>query len=214
MASQVPFGDGVSPLAVALAGNSTGNSAVTVADGADVALGATDDAADTNSANAGTMISFLKGTVKLLVDGATIIQLPSKALLSDNSATPNTTQIGACLMVYDGDTWDRERKASTFKDQNGAAVTTTGNSVWTPAANKKIRLMGGQISLSLAGSVAFHDGAANGAVLFRSGVLAANSAVNFDLGQGNVSGTANNALFAVSTVNGAMTGTLYGTEES
>lgn len=49
-------------------GSGGGGGAVTVADGANVALGTTTDAAQTDATQTGTIVAFLKGVVKVLAD--------------------------------------------------------------------------------------------------------------------------------------------------
>lgn len=42
-------------------------------------------------------------------EGATLVdtELPDAAVLADNTANPTTPLVGACLMIWDGATWDR-----------------------------------------------------------------------------------------------------------
>jgi hypothetical protein len=99
----------------------------------------------------------------------------------------------------------------TFKTLKAVTVTTIAT-VWTPATGKKFRLMGGCISLSVAGSVLFEDNTAGNDV-YQSPVLLASTPYNFDLGDGVLSSTINNVLKATASGAATITGTLYGIEE-
>lgn len=86
--------------------------------------------------------------------------------------------------------------------------------VLTPSNGKKYRLLGGMISVSAAASVLFEDNAAGAAnFICRTPKIATDTPFIFDLGQGYVSPTAGNVLKATASAAGAMTGTLYYTEE-
>jgi hypothetical protein len=133
------------------------------------------------------------------------------AALSDALANPTTTQIGAWLLAFDGAQGVRLRTQSKRVDLNAVAAGTIATA-WSPAAGKRVRLMGGVLSVSAAGSLLFEDNAA-GAFVFRTPKLAADSPYNFDLGQGVALGAVNNLLKMTLSVAGSVTGTLYGTEE-
>jgi hypothetical protein len=99
-----------------------------------------------------------------------------------------------------------------FVDMAAIAITTIAT-VWTPASNKKFRLMGGSFSVNAACSVLFEDNAHPGTVI-RTPKLAADTPYAFDLGNGILSAAANNVLKATaSTGTVTITGHLYGTEE-
>lgn len=133
------------------------------------------------------------------------------AALSDALANPTTSQIGAWLLAFDGNQGVRVRVSSARKDLNAVAVGTIAT-VWTPAAGKRVRLMGGVVSVSAAGSLLFEDNAA-GTFVWRTPKLATDSPYNFDLGQGVALGAVNNVLKLTLSVAGNVTGTLYGVEE-
>ena len=99
----------------------------------------------------------------------------------------------------------------TFKSQKAATITNIAT-VWTPASGKKVRLMGGTISVSAAVSVLFEDNSA-GTDVFQTPALLADTPYSFDLGNGKVLAANNNVLKATSSAAATLTGTLYGTEE-
>ena len=148
-------------------------------------------------------------------DVVTVSQLPANAPLADNGGNPNSTLIGACQLGWDGSNMERLRVANVTSDLNAAAVTTTGNSIWTNTSGKKRRLMGGSISANAACSIAFCDNAANGTVLYRTPALLANTPYNFVVagGQGVLGGSVNDAIIGVASANATVTGTLWGTAE-
>lgn len=101
----------------------------------------------------------------------------------------------------------------TFKDQSAVTITTIAT-VWTPASGKKIRIMGGSISVSAAVNVLFEDNSAGAAnFVWRTPKLLADTPYFFDLGNGKLLSAINNVLKATSSAAATLTGTLYGIEE-
>lgn len=98
----------------------------------------------------------------------------------------------------------------TFKTLKGVAIGSIAT-VWTPASGKKIRLIGGSISVSAAVSVLFEDNGA-GTDVWQTPVLTANTPYNFDLGNGKLLSAIDNVLKATSSGAANITGTLYGIE--
>lgn len=98
-----------------------------------------------------------------------------------------------------------------FKPQKTVAIGSIAT-VWTPATGKKIRLMGGCISVSAAVSILFEDNAA-GTDVFQTPKLLADTPYNFDLGNGKVLSAVNRVLKATSSGAANLIGTLYGKEE-
>ena len=96
-------------------------------------------------------------------------------------------------------------------DMSAVTITTIAT-VATPTSGKKIRLLGGTISVSAACSVLFEDNAA-GTTIFRTPKLAADTPYYFDLGAGYVGAAANNVIKATSSAAATITGTLFGVEE-
>lgn len=131
---------------------------------------------------------------------------------SADAATSPPPSGGVCLMIFQGvNGWNRLRAADTRKDLSAVAIGSIAT-VWTPASGKKVRLMGGMISVSAAASVLFEDNA-QGTTVFRTPKLATDTPYNFDLGQGVLLSAANNVLKATSSASANITGTLYGIEE-
>jgi hypothetical protein len=141
--------------------------------------------------------------------------MPAHAPLSDALANPNTALVGHCVLLYNPVTtqWERGRVAVTFKDLNAVSITTIAT-VWTPAAGKKFRLMGGTISASVAGAVLFEDNAAGaGNFVWRTPKLLVDTPYSFLVGNnGKLSAAINNVLKAT-LASASISGTLFGTEE-
>ena len=101
-----------------------------------------------------------------------------------------------------------------YKDVNAVTITTIAT-VWTPAAGKRIRILGGSVSASAAMNVLFEDNAAGaGNFVWRTPALLAVTPHNFDLGpEGKLLAAKDNVLKATGSAAGTLTGTLYGVEE-
>lgn len=83
--------------------------------------------------------------------------------------------------------------------------------LWTPAAGTKFRLMGGLVSVTgAAGSVVFKDGN-GGATIFSIPNAVVGTALPFNLGDGILSGAANN-LRALGAALQILNGTIWGRE--
>lgn len=97
-------------------------------------------------------------------------------------------------------------------------VAGTGVSLWTPATGKKVRLMGWALSPTYDTELIFYDGAAgaSGTILLRWPKILAGekSIVGRDLiGNGLLSGLADNALYLDVSANSSIFGTVWGIEE-
>lgn len=102
---------------------------------------------------------------------------------------------------------------SVFKGLSAVTITTIAT-VWTPAAGKRIRLIGGYISASAAVNVLFEDNVAGaGNFVFRTPKLLADTPFAFHLGPGVLLAAVNRVLTATSSAAATITGTLYGVEE-
>lgn len=99
----------------------------------------------------------------------------------------------------------------TFKTLKAVAIGSIAT-VWTPASGKKVRLMGGSISVSADVSVLFEDNSA-GTDVYQTPVLTADTPYSFDLGNGVLLSAINRVLKATSSGAANITGTLYGREE-
>lgn len=134
--------------------------------------------------------------------------------LADGASVPNTVPFGAWLVGFNGVTGDLVRVQSFRKDMSGVTITTI-QTVWTPQAGKKFRLMGGSFSVSAAVSVLFEDNSAGASnFIWRTPKLLADTPYNFDLGNGRLSANVGAVLKATASAAAVITGTLYGTEES
>jgi hypothetical protein len=139
--------------------------------------------------------------------------LAAAAALGDATANPTISQLGSLLLAYNGATWDRLRTPAVRKRVATVAIGSIAT-VWTPAAGKKFRLMGGCISVSAGCNVLFEDNSAGaGNFVFQTPTLAADTAYNFDLANGYLSAAADQVLKATSSAGANLLGTLYGCEE-
>lgn len=87
--------------------------------------------------------------------------------------------------------------------------------VATPTTGKKLRLLGGSLSVSAAVSILFEDNAAGaGNYIFRTPKLVADTPYRLDLGpRGFVCAAANNVIKATGSGAANLTGVLWGVEE-
>lgn len=128
---------------------------------------------------------------------------------------PWQSYAGECnTPVYDGNvTFDLARSPTIFKTLN-AVVITTSTALWTPAAGKKFRLLGGMVSVgTAAGNVLIQD-AVSGSTIFILPKQALDTVFYVGpFGNGILSAAANNALAAIGASTATISGTLWGTEE-
>jgi hypothetical protein len=105
------------------------------------------------------------------------------------------------------------RTPDKFKLIAVSVTSGTPVSIWTPASNKRFRLMGGGVSLSVAGYIKFEDGSGN--VVWQTPMLAAGVPYNLpeNFGNGILSSTVNNQLFIDVSASGTVNGSVFGTEE-
>lgn len=96
-------------------------------------------------------------------------------------------------------------------DLNAVALG-AGASLLTPTSGKKLRLVGGQISLSAAASIAFTDATSN-TVILRTPKLLVDTPFELKLGDGFLLDDVDHALKATSSVAANVTGTLFVVEE-
>jgi hypothetical protein len=101
-----------------------------------------------------------------------------------------------------------------FVDLNAISIGSIAT-VWTPATGKRIRLLGGLISVSAQANVLFEDNSAGGSnYVCRVPTMPANTPIPFDLGgAGVLLSAADHVLKATASAPAAITGTLYGIEE-
>jgi len=125
-----------------------------------------------------------------------------------NNALITTSSVGS------GGAFTVLRVADVFKDIPATAIVVNaaaGVSIWTPAAGKKFRLLGGIFSLVAAGLLILGDGI-GGVELLRVALAAGISIVLPAMGNGILSAAANNALSAYGTATN-LNGVVFGTEE-
>ena len=162
------------------------------------------------------------GMLQVILNGAASNTNPNAnpIIVDDFSADtrPLTQLTGpythATAFGFNGSSLDRIRIPAIYKPVAAAAITAgTPVAVWTPASGKKFRLMGCDLSLSVAGSILFEDG--SGTVIYRSPSLPAGTSWTMSpaVVNGILSAAANNALYLDVTATGTVNGTVFGTEE-
>lgn len=109
-------------------------------------------------------------------------------------------------------------RSASFPKDPLAIVAGAGVAIWTPASGKKVRLMGWALSVTYDTELIFYDGAAgpSGTVLLPWPKLLAGekSIVGRELiGNGVLSGTADNALYLDVSANSSVYGVVWGIEE-
>jgi hypothetical protein len=114
-------------------------------------------------------------------------------------------------LMFNGNTWDRVRTASVFKQIAAVAVVAgTPQTIWTPAAGKKFRLMGWYLWSSVVAAGILKDA---GAEIGLSRIVSPNGNPSPPLGNGYLSAAANNALQLDAAANSTWNGFVFGTEE-
>jgi hypothetical protein len=145
-------------------------------------------------------------------DGRQVVLLSAGAALADATTNPTASPVGALDLVFNGSTWDRLRTPNVFKTLNAVSIATEAT-IWTPAAGKKFRLMGGLISVgTAAANVLIKDNTA-GTTIAILPKTAVDVAFTFVLGNGVLSAAANNVLTATGVATTTISGVVWGTEE-
>lgn len=141
----------------------------------------------------------IEGKVNIAV-GGTMAALPA-----DSEAVANT--VPATQMVQTGTALVSPRRVITkFIQLQAQSIThATPVDVYTPTSGKKWRILGYNISTTVAGAIQFEDTTGN-EVLRTPLLLAAAPFASGDMGNGLLSAAANNHLFLDVTVTGAVTG--------
>ncbi len=117
---------------------------------------------------------------------------PDKPLQVEVMNAPASPAANTNQFVFNGTGWEPKLTPSRFIPLDNVTIVGSG-SVWTPAPGTKFRLMGFQITSSLAGQLDFHDGV--GGPIIYSVVVASGVPTNSpDLGNGILSAAANNPL--------------------
>lgn len=103
--------------------------------------------------------------------------------------------------------------AVVFKPLNAIGIGTEAT-IWTPAAGKKFRLMGGIVSIGTAvGNVSIKDNTAGTTILVIPKTTLDTAIALPMMGNGILSATAGNVLTATGTALATISGFVFGTEE-
>ncbi len=103
---------------------------------------------------------------------------------------------------------------NVFKDLNAVSSVGLPVTVWTPTSGTKIRLTGGDVSVSAASSLLFEDNAGGSTIKYRTPVIPANQPYVFEIaGQAMLLSAINNVLKVTAASGVTITGTLWGVEE-
>ena|SRR5438132_3739281 len=101
---------------------------------------------------------------------------------------------------------------NVFKQVNGVTIT-TAQTLWTPASGKRFRLMGYHLGITVAGgNVLLRDGA-GGATIVTIPIVLAVGGFPMQLGNGILSGAANNVLEVIGPATAVLSGMVWGREE-
>lgn len=133
---------------------------------------------------------------------------------SDGMGAGSTVGYGASLgYLFNGATWDRARGPVVFKGVNSTFTSAGGDqALWTPAAGKKFRLLGFALSFSAATAILLKDGL--GGTQIYSTYTAVNGYVGTPpMGNGILSGAANNVLAINPSADVGVRGFVFGVEE-
>jgi hypothetical protein len=115
---------------------------------------------------------------------------------------------------WNGQVFSRIRSPGVFKALNAVAIASEAT-IWTPAAGRKFRLMGGCLTGGVAtGNVVLKDNTAGASlpIILPFGIIGQN--IPFVVGgNGYISTAANNVLTATGSSTQTLSGWIYGTEE-
>ena len=99
-----------------------------------------------------------------------------------------------------------------FKTTNAISVASE-TTIWTPGSGKRFRLMGGLLSITGAvGNILFKDGTGGSTVFLLPNILLS-TPISFGLGEGILSGTANNVLTVTGVTLMILNGVVWGRED-
>lgn len=120
--------------------------------------------------------------------------------------------MGVANTVFNGTTFTAQRSANVFKPFNVTAVTAgTPVTLWTPTSTRSFRLMGLQLSSSVAAQLILKAG---DTVILRSPLLEAGKTWDLPtLGNGILSTAADAVLSVDTTASGNVAGSVWGVEE-
>lgn len=138
----------------------------------------------------------------------------SNAFTAANIGPVGVSTLAVAPFVFNGTAYSPTLIPAVYKDLSAVSVGVLAT-VWTPASGKKIRLLGGILSVSGNVSLLFEDNS-SGNFVFRTPMITADTAFRFDLPGGRLLSAANNVLKLTQTPNSpsvTVTGTLFGIEE-
>lgn len=129
----------------------------------------------------------------------------------DSDANALLPAVNARPQLFGGAMWERQRTPTVFKVVDLAAGTSE-TTIWTPAASKKFRLMGFLLTCEAASTLTFKDNTGGSTIyVARGGVDVPITPAG--MGNGILSGTANNVLTVTRGTSTALRGVVWGTEE-
>lgn len=134
------------------------------------------------------------------------------AALGDSDANPTTLLLGAAPMAFTGATWQRRRVADIIKSADLAAGTTE-TTIWTPATGKRFRLLGLIISIGSTGALLTFRDNTGGSIILQLRLPGNTTSGWLNLGQGILSGAANNVLTVTRSASTTLSAILAGCEE-
>jgi hypothetical protein len=141
---------------------------------------------------------------------------PASAPTWSMSAIAVIDASGCITSVWNGQAYSRNRSPGKFVSLNAVSVAAE-TTIWTPAAGRKFRLMGYNLTaLGAAGNVVLKDNTAGASlpIVLPFGAIGANLSSQYPgMGNGIVSATANNVLTATGAASQTLSGYVFGTEE-
>ena len=150
--------------------------------------------------------------VDAVYDPTTGMYYLGRSATADGCAAQNIVLYAAGLWNPATPGFDRQRTPTIFKTLAAQAVTQgTPVAVWSPSG-KKFRLMGGMLSLSVAGAVILKDTSTT--EFIRTCLMGAGVGMALPMvGNGYLSAASGNALYIDVTATGSVSGYLFGCEE-
>jgi hypothetical protein len=138
------------------------------------------------------------------------------SLAADATALIQSMQVKSRLalaLLFNGLTWDGQRTPVIFKTLNAVAIAAEAT-IWTPAAGKRFRLMGGLLSVgTAAANVVLKDNTAGATIAILPKAPLDTPFVLGPMGNGILSAAINNLLTATGIATTTISGTIWGTEE-
>jgi len=121
-------------------------------------------------------------------------------------------QSGVQTTQFNGQTISRVRAPGKFIPLNSVSIATE-TTIWTPAAGRRFRLMGYQLSASAAANIVLKDNTAGTTILVLPSATLGSVLTSPPFGNGILSSAVNNVLTANAGLADTLSGYLFGTEE-